>query len=527
MKLRPYQQKAIDLTYQYMREESGHPCIVMPTGSGKSHVIAELCRDALTKWPETRILMLVHSRELIEQNAEKVIKIWPNAPLGVYAAGLGRKEIDAITFGSIQSMHRKAEIIGKRHLLIIDESHLISHKEQGIYRKLINQLFEINPGMRIIGLTATPYRLGHGKITDGDAIFSELIEPVTIEELQAMGYLCRLRSRVTDTSLSVDGVHKRGGEYVESELQKAVDRDDVNERVVDDILKYSEGRKHWLIFCTGVDHSYHIRDVLRSRGITAETVTGETPLPERDDILDRFKAGKVKAVTNANVLTTGFDFPDIDLIGMLRPTMSPVLYVQQAGRGMRPKTGGGDCLVLDFAGVVRQHGPITMVKAPSAKGEGGIAPVKNCPECGEIIHIAVMTCPQCQYIFPPPPKEEPRLHDDDIQGDAVIEVACHGWQWEPRYSKAGNRMVVITYDTGIGERVREYLMLWNPGKVGRKALEALQEIVEGCGIGFIPPTMEQIQSAPAPEMISYKMDGGFPRILIRRWKEVKSEDVPF
>ena len=223
MKLREYHQRSINMLYDWLRENDGHPCLVLPTGSGKSHVVASLCKDAVQSWPGTRVLMLTHQMELINQNAEKMRQHWPNAPLGIYSASIGKRQLgEPITFAGIQSVRNRAKDIGHIDLIIIDECHLVSHKNTGGYRNLINELKEINPKLRVIGLTATPYRLGHGLITDDPAIFDDLIEPVTVEELIAKGFLSPLRSKVTVSKLNTDGVNKRGGEYVESALQKAV-----------------------------------------------------------------------------------------------------------------------------------------------------------------------------------------------------------------------------------------------------------------------------------------------------------------
>ena len=332
--LRDYQQRAIDQLYQWMRDGGeGNPCLVLPTGAGKSHIVAELCKDAVQNWPDTRILMLTHVKELILQNAEKMREHWPNAPLGIYSASIGRKELDEpITFAGIQSISKKSAQIGHVDLIIIDECHLVSHKDEGGYRSLIAELTAINPALRVIGLTATPYRLGHGLITDAPAIFSALIEPVSIEELIYKGFLATLRSKPTKAKLSTDGVHKRGGEFIESELQAAMNTDDNNYAVVREIISRADDRKAWLFFCAGVAHAEAVRDVLKEHGVTAECVTGATSKTERERILREYKAGKIKALTNANVLTTGFDYPNIDLIAMMRPTMSPALYVQKIGR---------------------------------------------------------------------------------------------------------------------------------------------------------------------------------------------------
>jgi DNA repair protein RadD len=225
--LRDYQQRTIDQLYAWFEAgHAGNPCLVLPTGSGKSHIVAALCKDALQNWPETVVLMLTHVKELIEQNAEKMRQHWPGAPLGIYSASIGKKQLgEPITFAGIQSIRTKAKQIGHVDLVIIDECHLVNHKDEGGYRQFLADLKAINPALRVIGLTATPYRLGHGLITDKPALFDDLIEPVSIEELVFKGYLATLRSKVTRAKLDTSGVHKRGGEFIESELQAAAKRE--------------------------------------------------------------------------------------------------------------------------------------------------------------------------------------------------------------------------------------------------------------------------------------------------------------
>ena len=174
--------------------------------------------------------MLTHQKELISQNAEKMLSIWPNAPMGIYSASLGKREAGyAITFAGIQSVRQRADLLGHRDLVLIDECHLMSTENMGWYRRLIDALIAINPALRVIGLTATPYRLGQGLLTEGDnALFSEIVAPTSIAELVALGYLAPLRSKVTDAAIDTAGVKKRGGEYVEADLARAADHDDLN-----------------------------------------------------------------------------------------------------------------------------------------------------------------------------------------------------------------------------------------------------------------------------------------------------------
>ena len=526
--LREYQQRTIDQLYAWFEAGStGNPCLVLPTGSGKSHIIAALCKDALQSWPETRILMLTHVKELIAQNAEKMRQHWPNCPLGIYSAGLGRKDLgEPITFAGIQSVRTKAKQIGHVDLVIIDEAHLVSHKDEGGYRTLLADLKAINSNLRIIGLTASPYRLGHGYITDKPAIFDALIEPVSIEELIHKGFLSTLRSKLTTTKLEVDGVHKRGGEYIEAELQAAVDTTDKNARVVREIINLSTERKSWLIFCAGVAHANHIKDALTEQGIIAECVTGETPSAERDRMLKEFKAGRIQALTNANVLTTGFDAPSIDLIAMLRPTMSPGLYVQMAGRGLRIADGKTDCLVLDFAGVVEQHGPITAVRPPPKKGDKvGEAPVKVCDHCQEICALSVRVCPACGEAFPEPVRPALKLSNLDIMGVEGVDMEVSAWTWRKHISRAsGREMLSCTFYGGLSDPpVTEYLAVTHDGYAGEKSRRLLSDIAYKANVALdyratdLHDMAQQMTEGQPPSQIEFKREGKFFTVLKRSW----------
>lgn len=528
MMLRDYQKRSIDDLYSWLSSNKGNPCMVLPTGAGKSHIVAALCKDALQSWPSTRVLMLTHVKELIEQNSEKMRQHWPNAPMGIYSASVGKRQLgQPITFAGIQSVRNRSALIGHVDLVIVDECHLISHKDQGAYRELINALMDMNPDLRVIGLTATPWRLGHGRIDEGEALFDGLIEPVSIEELIHKGYLAPLRSKVTSHHLSTDGVKKRGGEYIERDLQKAIDTDAHNAAVVDEVIRLAGDRKMWLFFCAGVDHSLHIRDLLRAHGVTAETVHGGTPKAERERIINLYKSGQIKALTNANVLTTGFDAPDIDLIAMLRPTMSPSLYVQMAGRGLRPKAHTDHCLVLDFAGVVRQHGPITAVQPPQKAGSGGEAPVKVCPECFEIVHMSAKRC-ECGHEFAseaPKPKRF-TLHNDDIMGLGALEMDVTGWMWSLHTSqRSGKEMLKVTYYGHLSDKpVKEYLCINHEGRAGQMAMQSLYDIAQSCGarLGNCK-TLEDVANAMndcvAPVMLEYRKEGKFHRVLKRQYQQ--------
>lgn len=409
IELRDYQREAIDSVLSYWAEGGGNPLVEAATGTGKSVIIATLVRELMERWPDMRVLSLVHVKELVEQNVRALLRTWPQAPVGINSAGLGRRDKRSpILFASIQSVYRQdGYSLGPRDLILIDEAHLLPRSGEGMYRTLLDKLREHVPDLRVAGFTATPYRLDTGRLDKGDGrLFSEIVYSYDIARGIADKWLSPLVSKATATTLDVSGVAKRGGEFVAGELEYAVDRDWITKSAVDELVAYGEQRRSWLVFAAGVSHAEHLRDAIRARGIPCETVTGETPNGERDRIIRQFRQGQLRCLTNAQVLTTGFDAPFVDLIAMLRPTLSTGLYVQIVGRGTRIARGKRDCLVLDYAGNVRRHGPVDalLIKEPSEGG--GEAPVKECPGCHSLIHASYRACPDCGHEFPP--SEEPK-----------------------------------------------------------------------------------------------------------------------
>lgn len=528
MKLRNYQQRAIDMLYKWFEENpSGNPVLNMPGGSGKSVVIASVAEQAVKSWPDTKILMLVHSRELVAQNAEKLLNIWPNAPLGVYSASLNSRDIgEAITYASIQSVHTKADLIGHIDLCIVDEAHAISNKDTGTYRKLIAELTAINPHLRVIGFSASPYRTGSGMITDGDeAIFKEVIEPVTIEELVFMGHLSPLRSKMTGHLLDSTGLKKRSGDFIASEMEKKYNTSTDNVAVASEMIARASDRNHWLVFCSGIRHAQDFAETLINNGVSAHYLTGKDSSKVRDQKIADFENGTVRAMCNVGILTTGYDFPALDCIAFLRSTDSPGLYLQCAVRGMRIAEGKDDCLVLDFAGNVRKHGPITAVQPPKTKGKGsGEAPVKSCPECGEAVHLSAKQCSDCGFLFPiEETKKEWKLYQDDIMGLTPLEMNVTDWAWRIHKGyKSGKDMIRVDYYENFTHSICEYLTVEHDGFAGRRGLQKLHDIAKGSdaslhGCESMGDICERMKEYAPPSVIKYRKKGKLEDIITREW----------
>ena len=323
---------------------------------------------------------------------------------------------------------------------------------------------------RVIGFTATPYRLGQGMIVGEDTIFDHYIETISILEMQKKGYLSRLSSKTTSVTLDVAGVSKLNGEFKQGELDKKVNTLDNNEAIVNELANYitMQGVKHMIVFCTSVEHAYSIKSLMNQKEIPTVCVEGAMDKATREKAIEEFTSGKALCATNVNVLSIGFDYPDIDCVVMLRPTLSTALYVQQAGRGLRIAPNKDRCLLLDFAGNVRRHGPIGMLSSipkDKTKGEGtGIPPMKTCPECLELLLASTRVCPTCGHEFPVHSKEF-RLFLGDVNGDEETAHIVTAWTWIQKLSKKGQLMWVVTYSTQIissddGESlVKEYLVI--------------------------------------------------------------------
>lgn len=407
MQLRPYQSTAIERLYTYFDRDGGNPLIVIPTGGGKSLVIAEFIRRALIDYPGTRVLVLTHVKELIEQNYREMIGLWRDCPAGIYSASVGRRDLHApVLFAGIQSIHKKALQLGRCDLVLVDEAHLIPRSGSTMYGRFLAELSQVNPYAKVVGFTATPYRLGQGLLTEGNnAVFNDIAFEVSVRELIDNGWLSPLITRPIDANIDTSAVAVRGGEFVAGELERAADA--VTEAAVAEIVRHGQDRRGWLAFCAGVDHANHVAEAIRAHGISAETVTGATPKAERERLIEAFKSQRIRCLTNANVLTTGFNARHVDLLAMLRPTQSTGLYIQMAGRGTRLCDGKTDCLVLDFAGNIDRHGPIDAVKPRRPGRGGGDAPVKYCPPedqggCGHLNFAGARYCVRCDYEFQPP-----------------------------------------------------------------------------------------------------------------------------
>lgn len=537
LELRYYQREAIDSIYKYFSMNTGNPLIVLPTGTGKSLVIAKFVDEAITSWPDTRIIIATHVKELVRQNYEEFVGLCPFIDTGIFSAGLKRKDTsNQVLFTGIQSVYKKAYDLQRCDLLIIDEAHTIPPEGDGMWRQFIDDLIKINPDMKIIGLTATDYRMSTGLLTSGD-IFSDVCYEYPLIKALKDGFLAPVVPKNMVTEYDLSNVGTLGGEYKAVELEKAVDINDKTIAAINEIELYGSNRKSWLIFSAGNAHAYHIHEELQKRGYIGAVVTQETERNERDTAVKDIKSGAIRYLVNNKVFTTGFNAPNIDLIADMGPTKSPGLHVQKMGRGMRLHKDKVDCLVLDFARNVDFHGPLDRIKGKDKKkGDGGDAPVKVCPDCSELCFAGIRVCFNCGHEFPAPEIKirghggENAILSTQIEPE-WLEVLGVSYGYH-RKDESKTPTLRVTYTTPY-KQVREWVCFSHAkDSYAQKKAAAWHKM-------RYPdhPVPKDVNMAleyvyPAPYRISVVPDGKWDRIVAYDWNqpEAKVEDeyeIPF
>jgi DNA repair protein RadD len=392
--LRPYQVQAVaDMDAALAADRSKgrrHAGVCSAAvGAGKSILISEMARRE-TEEREGRVLVLANVRELVEQDAEKIELASGERP-DVFSAGLGRKEGGGlIVVAGIQSLARNPLACGRFSLILADEAHGIPPEAEGQWRAVIDA-----QGADIIGFTGTPWRLNSGPIYGMGRLFDRITSTISIADLQEMGHLVQVRSKLRDLLQVKIGV--KAGEYDIAQQEQALRHHDI----LDALNDHCTGRHSVLVFVPGVETGENLTQRLIDHGHRAGQVYGHTPSIERAETIRRFKAGEIRFLVNCGTLTTGFDCPRIDCVVLLRKTMSGALLVQMIGRGLRPSPDHKrDVLLLDYAANFAEHPPVQEIGPPEKGREQAKKTHRACPSCEELVRYGVVACPCCGYVFP-------------------------------------------------------------------------------------------------------------------------------
>ena len=511
--LRPYQVEAVNAVYNHLRQRDDNPCVVIPTAGGKTPVMANICRDVVQQW-HGRILILAHVKELLEQAVEKLHVMAPDlsSQIGVYSAGLKSRDTSkAITVAGIQSVYQRAAELDAFDIILIDEAHMLPPDGEGMYRTFLADAKIVNPNVRLIGLTATPYRMTTGMICgpEDERLLNHVCYEVGVKELIVQGYLCPLKTKAGRRKVDTSNLHLRGGEFIAGEVEALMDDDSLVRSACREIMEHTQDRHSVLIFAAGVQHAMHVQHVLAERNQKCGFICGQTLPLARAEALERFKNGDLKYLVNVNVLTTGFDAPNIDCVAMLRPTNSPGLYYQMVGRGFRLHPGKENCLVLDFGGNIMRHGPVDALQIESPGKGNGEAPAKECPQCQAVVHAAYAACPECGHEFPPPQREQ---HDGHASTAGILTGEVTETEYEVTETfhdvhikrdapEDHPRSMRVDYTCGINDYHSEWVCFEHTGYARAKAEgwwrarsndpvpHSSEQAVEICEAGGIAPTL--------------------------------------
>jgi len=506
------------------------PAIIhMPTGSGKSHVIAALAEHYYNDC--RNVLVLAHRKELLEQTAGKI-----NVPnLHFYSASIGEKSLtdNGVTIAGIQSIARAKEL-PSYGLVIVDECHLLPNNKDDSetqYWSLLRRLG--NPPM--VGLTATPWRTQGGKLSWGEIVYSIGYEP-----LMQANYLAPLSNKLLlDVTPNLEKVSIKLGDYVQSQLAAIMEDGELLLASIAAILKYSAGRKSCLIFTVSVNHAYLLlRAMLDSNlfaGHRIEMITGETPQWERDLLVEAFRAGEIRFLINCEILLVGFDAPRIDAIFCLRPTKSKVLWEQMLGRGVRMHPDKLNCLLVDMTGNLQDHGGLGTPHNEKAKREASEPFGKICPECEEYVSPpTARQCSDCGYEWPEPepPKVKhnltPNMEGSPVYSAAPVWYDVDDVTYKAKKSKNGNEMIVVQYHCNYGKygTIADFLLPYHAN-----------DFVRGKVVSFFAKrgitlpatyTMDELlfsaEQLKKPARIQVDHSGEFPKVIGYVWETVKQLD---
>lgn len=426
---RDYQEQAINALFNGLFTREGNPLLVAPVGAGKSLICAEIIKRLHGWYPGLKIIVLTHVKELLVQNQQELYKQYPSCDFGFYCAGLNQKKLhNDVTFASIQSIGKKADIMPRvPSIIIVDEAHLIPHKSETQYRIFIDDCLKLNPKMKVIGLTGTPFRSDSGRLDEGEnKLFDYVAHEIPMSYMIEEGWWAKPVSPKTAYQMDTTGVDMRAGDFIESQLQEAVNKPEITDVCIKELMEIGKGRKRWLVFTAGIRHAEDVTTALNEAGISAKCIHSESDECSMK-IINEHKNGEFKALVNVAKLTVGYNDPNIDLLAIFRPMRSPVLYVQVVGRGVRPVYADGydmltshgrldaiangtkpDILIADFGGVVEELGPVDQIdirkkysgeKDKDGNEGGSGATFKICPNCGTECASSQNYCYNCSHCF--------------------------------------------------------------------------------------------------------------------------------
>lgn len=548
---RAYQQEIEDAIFNHWFEHKTNCIAASPGGTGKSYVMAKIAKRLVTEY-DARVMILAEDGKLLTQNSNELLRMWPSAPMGIYSSGLKQRDTrQKIIFGGIQSIYKRAPEFGLRHIFLIDECDLLSPKEEAMYQQFYADMKKVNPKILMAGLTATPYRLKEGCLTNLDVWDRVAIDLTKTERFNwfiANGFLkplvTRNRTKTNPTVVEIDvqNIKMKCGDFDEKELQEASNTSELNRAIVKRNIELASDRRHWLGFVSGIQHGYDLAKEFRSKGVSAEMLSSKDSVERRTEVEAKFRSGELRVLLNFNLYIRGWDFPALDFIFWATATQSVAKWVQGCLRGTRISPGVENCLVADYGSNIKRLGQVNnpIIPVPRRKGDAvaGEAPVRECPECFEYLPIQLKQCPSCGYVFPPPKTIQKNASTDTIlvSTEPIIEdFYCRGIRYKEHKSKSGNNTLKVSYSVGT-QTFSEYKLIESDNKFILRNLEVWW--THRSGLLPLPESVDEALSRTAelkiPTVIRVDVSKKFPEVVgcsfdenAKISEEIEDDGIPY
>jgi len=564
VELRPYQITALKKLHQAVQQKD-RLLLQAATGSGKTVVIVRMIQKYFLDHPGRSFLILMHKKELVQQFMDSFHNFTdiPDTDIGIACSGIKKKaDLDRrITVASVQTLINKMDRYPGADLMVVDETHRVGPEAESQYQQLLVKLEEYRPWRKVIGVTATAYRLGHGYIY-GDQCrpgnhnyFPELTHRITYRELVDGGYLMPLSGRIAgNESLTEDLKNvSKNGDYVLTQLGEVMGKDIHVRSAVDAYERYGSHHQHVCVFGCTIDHTEKLTEAFQDRGHSAVVIHSQLDRKTRNANIKAWQTGRVKVAVSINILTEGFDFPELSCLLFCRPTLSPTLFVQAIGRVVRIAEGKNEALLIDLTNNTKTFGTnldnpqFNIPKAGAGEGEAPTAPTKVCPGfdndgffCGMPVHAGLKYCPRCGYEFPTDGWVEAKLGDlkqvSFTGREEPISYEVKRVSYEEHLSqRSGKALMKVSYWCGDilnpQKRFMDFICL--PDQYHGYAVQKARRWWEERSDEPFPDTVEEAlflaDSLNQPTFISVDQNGKYPRIVNHEFDSPghDGDEVPF
>lgn len=434
MKLRPRQEEFVH-RISVALAENGNTLGVAPTGAGKTVMLSAAIKFQHRQGHPFKALVLQHRDELVEQNRATYRHVDPDMSTDVYSSDR-KRWADGVTFAMVQTLSREDNLatMPTMDLVVIDEAH---HVAADSYLRIIGRAKELNPEVRVLGVTATPARADKKALI---SVFDNVADVITIRELIEAGHLVRPRVFVIDCGLRADlaNVRRTVADFDMNEVEAIMDKQAVTGRVIEEWRKVAGDRKT-VVFCSTVEHARHVTQAFCDAGVRADMVDGGMSESARRKTLRDFEHDRFQVLVNVAVLTEGWDCQTVSCVILLRPCSYQSTVKQMVGRGLRkvdpekhPGVIKSDCIILDFGySILNMGGFESEVVLDPVKGE---AKTKPCPGCGMKVPLGVAICPACEHIFDGVARRQKEAEEKGILEDfsltevEILELSPFRWE---------------------------------------------------------------------------------------------------